>query len=754
MKKIIKISCLLLLGILLTGCARQDERSLTKYARHDDMAHQISEFLHIRQYFQRNESVTYHLPMTALSPDHVFSFEMSQEVYNQMITLNGYSVADIFTVFTDDDLTKSILTDSTFGQGTLRVAPSYLGTSFGDSDERFSNANNWGYFSHYYLVQHFDLETGAKLEVPIVTVFTIDRPLDRPILTIHHEDDGSFTLAWDAVDHAEHYELVRIDFTGESQSFEVHLIDTTPHTSWNSKVEGQNIEQATAQLFGSYLTSKDQQIANNELLWWNTYGALSIGSLFGVVARNDAQRSNLSFLSEDQLDRNAFICEAAPFAVDEVMSNLTVETIDQIPAFLPATACSGDTIQAPISIDFDQVSWQNDRLHVPYVFNDSKLGDYFEMSHSDAASYMDELRARQIKMEELYQQNERHDYRYQSTRFVAFDARKSYTLPEISDTIFSTSDLETFIVSNLIDGAAMIDISHFRTDDVDIFELFDQIRYQNPMILQFRDFWYDFENQVIFVHFLYDPETRATIQQTIRDEVSSIANEITTPEMSEAEKVIAINQFIIDHTTYDEDAYESIRSESIYLYNEDFFHASTAGGVFIQGYAVCEGYAAAFMLLTDYVGIPSIAVTGHTVDDPGRHMWNRVLIGDQWYVVDPTHNDQEQAKNSVLLLADDLADQIYIEDRLFLINRKLDDFRAPLPSIHEYYYSHGLLANDVAEAIDLLIYQLQSASNATIRVPLDTTDSQFGQIGQAVTDHFHRSSRSYWINGVFHISLQ
>jgi len=225
--------------------------------------------------------------------------------------------------------------------------------------------------------------------------------------------------------------------------------------------------------------------------------------------------------------------------------------------------------------------------------------------------------------------------------------------------------------------------------------------------------------------------------------------------MSDVEKVYAINQFIVDNTEYDEGAYESLRYIGAGFLDENFLHASTVGGVFIQGYAICEGYTGAFMLLTDYVGIRSIAVTGYTADDPGRHMWNRVLIGDQWYVVDVTHNDDELIPNSVLLLADDMADQIYTEDAFFLIDRKLDYHRAPGSSVYEYYFLRGLLVNNVSDGIDLLIRLIQAGNHpATIRLPVDITEGQLEQIAQALANHFQRGVVYYHLNGVMSVLFQ
>ena len=731
---------ILLLGIVLTGCFYDDH---------------ISSY--IEEYFQTNEDVIYNEPMTALSPDHVFSFSLAQSVFRDITELEGNDVDDIFTVYIDTLLTKRIPTSTTFEHDILMVAPEQESRYFAENTARFSGGSNWGYFSHYYLVQNFDLYTGERLDFPIVTAFTVDRSLIRPVLLVDHEEDGSFTFSWDEVPNASSYYLIRIDFVGKISDYEVHVIASTTNTSWNSGVDGGHIENVNVEMFGQYSTSRDEQFASEMMFWWEDDGAFKSGSIFGVAARGGQGFSNLSFFHESKIKHDTLICDVATYAIDELIPDLEVETISEIPAFLPATACSGNTINAQITLDVDNLWWEDDLLHIPFVYNHANLSDYITVTMADSTSYREDLIARQTEMNQIFAYNLQLFHSYESTKAIAFDVRRSNTLPEVHDTVFYTSELEEFIAANMIDGAAIIDISQFHEEDRSpdtIFDLLHQIRYQNPMILQHHGLRYDYENKLIFIQYFYDPITRAQIQQTIREEVSRIANEIITANMSDVDKVIAINQYIIDNTVYDDDAYESLRYIGPGFLMEEFLHASTAGGVFIQGYAVCEGLTAAFMLLTDYVGIRSIAVTGHTAKDEGRHMWNRVLIGDQWYIVDVTYNDDEHVPNSALLLADDLADQLYFEDTFFLIDSKLTDYRAPSSSMYEYYLLRGQVANDMTEALDVLIQQLQTESSAIVRVPIGTTEAQIEQTAQTIANHFHRGVVFYQLNSVVQVLFQ
>ena len=56
---------------------------------------------------------------------------------------------------------------------------------------------------------------------------------------------------------------------------------------------------------------------------------------------------------------------------------------------------------------------------------------------------------------------------------------------------------------------------------------------------------------------------------------------------------------------------------------------------------VCEGYARAFKMLCDKVGIPCVLTDGWGVNfsGSGPHMWNDVQVDSAWYAVDVTWND-------------------------------------------------------------------------------------------------------------------
>lgn len=73
---------------------------------------------------------------------------------------------------------------------------------------------------------------------------------------------------------------------------------------------------------------------------------------------------------------------------------------------------------------------------------------------------------------------------------------------------------------------------------------------------------------------------------------------------------------------------------------EDDYLAFTPYGVFVNGSAVCEGYAKAFQYLMSVVGIESCTVMGRGSSE--LHMWNGVKLNDNWYYVDPSWDDGKE----------------------------------------------------------------------------------------------------------------
>ena len=90
------------------------------------------------------------------------------------------------------------------------------------------------------------------------------------------------------------------------------------------------------------------------------------------------------------------------------------------------------------------------------------------------------------------------------------------------------------------------------------------------------------------------------------------------------------------------------------LYPHTYVTAFVGYGDKKEKSVVCEGYAKAFKVLCDKVGIPCVLVSGQgvTSSGAGAHMWNYVQMEDkQWYLVDATWDDQDTSLYYTYFLA-------------------------------------------------------------------------------------------------------
>lgn len=121
----------------------------------------------------------------------------------------------------------------------------------------------------------------------------------------------------------------------------------------------------------------------------------------------------------------------------------------------------------------------------------------------------------------------------------------------------------------------------------------------------------------------------------------------TYEQLSLQEEVIndAIDAF--SGTDYDKiyAAHEYLRSRSSYNDNGSYM-VQTAYGALVNKEAVCEGYAKAYKLLLNAMGIECDVVIN------AEHAWNVVQLEGKWYLVDVTNDDTNNGLMYFLLGAD------------------------------------------------------------------------------------------------------
>lgn len=118
----------------------------------------------------------------------------------------------------------------------------------------------------------------------------------------------------------------------------------------------------------------------------------------------------------------------------------------------------------------------------------------------------------------------------------------------------------------------------------------------------------------------------------IKEKVSKVVNSVTDSNMKDYEKELAIHDYVVNNTKYDQ------RAETGNMPTDSY----TAYGVLINGIGVCQGYADAMYRLLTAAGIENTMVIGEANNGDGTwvgHAWNVVKIQGQYYDVDTTWDD-------------------------------------------------------------------------------------------------------------------
>lgn len=124
-------------------------------------------------------------------------------------------------------------------------------------------------------------------------------------------------------------------------------------------------------------------------------------------------------------------------------------------------------------------------------------------------------------------------------------------------------------------------------------------------------------------------------EQYVTGRVAQIITQLDLRSASktEYEKVRSIYDYVMDAITYDTYHYTNMPSYN-YMY--------TAYGALHDGYAVCQAYATLFYRLCAEVGISARVIAGNPDASTGKstHGWNIVRLGDVYYNVDATWDDE------------------------------------------------------------------------------------------------------------------
>lgn len=489
----------------------------------------------------------------------------------------------------------------------------------------------WNLNPQVYVVQRLDAD-GSKRPRPLVTEvsFAAETPSPAQVAaTISPQGDA--LLEWSPVAGASEYAVVLQQRRGSNLDGTVRVIGRTTGTTWSSEETKVCRRVTCTQNDVLKLTTVDASTmaAQPDLV------TEKIDARLGVVAVVDRKPSVLTSVDFTGL-------ETLPVRSDRTWDNgadVWSRGLASLPSRFLFASIDGSTRATGASIDRAEVRRTGRWWEVPLQGEGTRLVEIVRIP-ADAVKDIDAEVA-------AFNARAKRDYPkaglLRSSVVIDVDdpQQPSPELPKPTYPVFGSNDLSTFIAEQLVAGATDIDLSEFDGQPglPDLQDAWREAVYQNPYALAYFD-GYSFDGSVLHVQAAYTAAEKQRRQQKIADRAKAIVKSEITAGMSVADKVSALNRYLVNQGEYDDAAISGSPGKYRSDIPAQLRYAWEPDGILLSGTGVCMSYAYAFDVLAEEAGIESVVVTGDLADG-GAHAWNKVRIGNSWRAVDVTWNDPE-----------------------------------------------------------------------------------------------------------------
>ncbi len=267
-----------------------------------------------------------------------------------------------------------------------------------------------------------------------------------------------------------------------------------------------------------------------------------------------------------------------------------------------------------ISFDFSFGNSSASRPQGSSLFGNSSYSDFSEFSENslDNASRLDEL----------------------EKKFVYYPTSVRNTLND------EEQELYRRIVSRIENGDLTFEFEDLSND---VFKAaYYAVLYDHPEYFWLgRNYTYTTSTRGDYTKILVEPSLfsdDAAVIKKARESLEQTVKKITAGAAQEKDlyhKVKYVHDYIIDNTVYDMAALTAINEGT----EDGTLHAATVYGCLVEQKAVCSGYAAAFQLVMQRLGIECGRINGVRFAESDAHQWNFVCLDDEYYYIDVTWDD-------------------------------------------------------------------------------------------------------------------
>lgn len=185
-----------------------------------------------------------------------------------------------------------------------------------------------------------------------------------------------------------------------------------------------------------------------------------------------------------------------------------------------------------------------------------------------------------------------------------------------------------------LDGESYIDISELNISNQDrdmLKTVFSRVLYDHPELYYVMEYYDNVPENASYLlgirpgydDIARDADAQARFDAAVDTALAEIEG-LTDP----VEQVLALYNYLIRTTAYNYDA--AAYKPPVDLRTVEPKEAWTAYGALVTGDTVCKGYAMAWKVLMDRIGIPCLVVC----KGDETHLWNMIRLNEKWYHID------------------------------------------------------------------------------------------------------------------------
>lgn len=685
---------------------------------------------------------------------------------------------EIYGIYQDPELTQRVIPNYSYDEKSKTIVmapPNYsinrIGTTMMDTEvvNKYEHSQyilfdkgdgaDWGNLGTLYLASYYDAKTGKKLSCPEVSIVTIKGELEEtPSLNYSIMDDGRPRFTWTKVEGAEEYFVCQVVFKEEKgYGATMEVLDVTDETAWTGEPPEYGRYASVNNKFKTFRICEDEwKDESNYEYYKDRYEPGEVVPKDETVGESGicviaVSKSGTSMISN--VFMNSEIAPNLPYSPaynteKENGFSAQCDTVEEIPAYDYVVMCDGITNMKMIDYQTQEASvtvrhYMNvddngayigsediTCLEIPYVVEGTPFSYAMLVVDYDESNLEKDLKWIEDREDKIRKKSgdisPEADIEIEKEKAAEGDVRQ---VEDIA--IFANSALTEYLAVNMLGGASYIDISEFpeAKDTSFVEDALLEAYYQNPLILGIKGYRVNRKGTAVRVSYDETEADQARKQEEIKNKAAEVISQIITDDMTDEEKELAINQYLCDTITYDEDALTNAEENHFLYVDESFNDSFTAYGALMNGKCVCAGYAAAFKLLSDAAGLEAIVVTG-VLDGSLSHAWNKVNIDGEWHIVDVTNNDNEYIFNALLNLPAKVGNRVLVEDKDFMLDKLISEYTGESEN-YEYYHLTGSYF-PTKEIAAKLAGDLEQNGHATLRTDYDLNDEQFYRITDSI----------------------